>query len=177
MSKVPFEEQRLPVDLVEQIERDIALGNAVLGNHLLGAIEQSVDLQLAARLRDIVSKFSIPAVKRRGRPSHCKGREDFAMEELDSRYPMLLMKHRREFQQRRSSAAAEATVLPMSERTPSELAYRELLQDMRADFSNIDWLALRTKYSQWKTGHFHPAENHVDSQDFDAEVSRLFPGS
>jgi hypothetical protein len=34
------EQQRLPVDLAEQIERDIALGNGVSGDSLLGAIER-----------------------------------------------------------------------------------------------------------------------------------------
>ena len=42
MSNIPFEKQRLPVDLVEQIEREIALGNGVSGDILLAAIEQSV---------------------------------------------------------------------------------------------------------------------------------------
>jgi hypothetical protein len=76
MSNIPFERQRLPVDLVGQIERDIALGSAVSGSDLLAAIEQSVDLRLAARLRDLVNKFSIPAVKRRGRPSSCKAKKN-----------------------------------------------------------------------------------------------------
>ena len=44
------------------------------------------------------------------------------------------------------------------------------LQEMQADFSNIDWLALRTKHSQWKKGRFHSSENHTDSEDFDAEI-------
>jgi len=84
MSKILFEKQRLLVNLIGQIERDMALGNGVSGSDLLGAIEQSVNLQLAAPLRDIVSKLSIPAVKRRGRPSNHRGREDFALEEVDA---------------------------------------------------------------------------------------------
>jgi hypothetical protein len=86
MSNIPFENQRLPVNLVEQIEHDIAQGKGVGGDTLLGAIEQSAGHQLDARAREILLKFSIPAVKRPGRPSNCKGREDFAMEELDARY-------------------------------------------------------------------------------------------
>jgi hypothetical protein len=46
---------------------------------------------------------------------------------------------------------------------------------MNADFPNIDWLALRNKHSQWKNGRFHPLDNHVDSEDFDAEIDRQFP--
>ena len=36
MSNIPIEKQRLPVNLVERIERDIALGNGVSGSDLLG---------------------------------------------------------------------------------------------------------------------------------------------
>jgi hypothetical protein len=46
---------------------------------------------------------------------------------------------------------------------------------MEADFSNIDWLAVRNKHSAWKVRHFHRAENDVDSEDFDAEIDRQFP--
>jgi hypothetical protein len=55
------------------------------------------------------------------------------------------------------------------------LAYKEILQDMKADFRNIDWQTLRNKHSAWNNGHFHSSENHVDSEDFDAEIERLFP--
>jgi hypothetical protein len=30
-------------------------------------------------------------------------------------------------------------------------------------------------HSAWRNGHFHSAENHVDSEDYDAEIERLFP--
>jgi len=46
---------------------------------------------------------------------------------------------------------------------------------MKDDFGNIDWLALRNLHSKWKHGHFHSAENHVDSEDFDTEIERQFP--
>jgi hypothetical protein len=177
MSKIPFEKQRLQVDLVAQIEHEIALGNGMSGSDLLGAIEQSVNLQLAAPLRDIVSKFSIPAVKRRGRPSNHKGREDFALEEVDDLYPPLLRKHEGEAEKRRLLAAAAGDVLATAESTPSELAYTEILNlnRMKRFFPNLDWQTLRNKHSQWKNGHFHSADNHVDSEDFDAEIERQFP--
>ncbi len=127
MAKIPFEKQRLPVNPVEQIVHKIAQGEAVSGDELLDAIEQSVDLQLAAPLRDIVRKFSVPAVKRRGRPSNHRGREDFALEEVNARYPALLRKHEEEAQQKRLLAAAKGDVLPTAEPTPSELAYTEIL--------------------------------------------------
>jgi hypothetical protein len=176
MTNIPFENQRLPVNLVEQIEHDIAQGNAVAGDVLLGALEQSAGLQLDDRLRDVIRKFSVSAVKRRGRPSNCEAREDFALKEVDDRYPALLHKFEEEARQRRLAAAAERTVLASAERTPSELAYTEILQDMKADFPNIGWTALRNKHSAWNNGHFHSAENHTDSEDFDAEIDRLFPG-
>ena len=87
MSKIPFEKQRLQVDLVAQIEHEIALGNGMSGDILLAAIEQSVGFQLAAPLRGVLGKFSVPAVKRRGRPSNSRGREDFALEAVDDAYP------------------------------------------------------------------------------------------
>jgi hypothetical protein len=175
MSTIPIKKQLLAINPVEQIERKIAQGNAVAGDELLIAIKRSQAVPLDNRLSDIVRKFSISAVKRRGRPGNCKGREDFALEELDARYPALLLKYRGEAQQRRRSAAADGTILPVSERPPTELAYREILQDMHTDFPNIDWEALRNKHSAWKTGHFHSAENHADSEDFDAEIERQFP--
>jgi len=94
---------------------------------------------------------------------------------VDARYPAILQRYEGEALQRRRSAAAEGSVLAGAEPTPSELAYREILQDMKAVFPNIDWLALRNKRSAWKNGHFHSADNDVDSEDFDAEIERHFP--
>jgi hypothetical protein len=34
---------------------------------------------------------------------------------------------------------------------------------------------LRNKHSNWNNGHLHPAENDIDSEDFDAEIERQFP--
>ena len=175
MTNIPFENQRLPVNLVEQIAHDIAQGKGVSGDVLLVALEQSAGHQLDDRLRDVIRTFSASAEKRRGRPSNCKGREDFALEEVDAGYHALLQKYEGEAQQRRLLAAAEGTVLASAERTPSELAYTEILQDMTADFPNIGWTALRNKHSAWKSGRFHSAENYIDSDDFDAEIERLFP--
>jgi hypothetical protein len=175
MSKIPFEMQRLPSNVIDQIEHKIALGLAVSGDELLHAVEsQGQD----GRLPDLVRKFSIEAVKRRGRPpskSEDRGRQDVAMEEVDDRYPALLQKYEEEVRHKRRSAAAEGTVLASAEPTPSELAYTEILQGMQADFPNIDWRALRNKHSAWNNGHLHPAENDTDSEDFDAETERLYP--
>jgi hypothetical protein len=175
MPKIPFEKQLLPVNPVEQIEYKIAHGEAVPGDDLLDAIEQSRGQRLDDRLRDVVRKFSVSAVKRRGRPSNSKGREDFALEEVDARYPALLRKYEEESQQKRLLAASQRAVLPSAEPTPSELAYTEILHDMKSNFPSIDWGALRNKHSEWKNGHFHPAENDVDSEDFETEIERWFP--
>jgi len=175
MSNIPIEKQLLPVNPVEQIEYKIAHGEAVPGDELLDAIEQSQGHRLDDRLRDVVRKFSVSAVKRRGRPSNSKGREDFALEEVDARYPALLKKQEEEAKQRRVSAKAEGAILASAEPTPSELAYTEILQDMTADFPNMDGGSLANKHSTWKNGHFHPAENDVDSEDFEAEIERRFP--
>jgi hypothetical protein len=175
MSNIPFEKQRLPEDPVAQIEHKIAQGEPVSGDELLEAIEQSQGHRSDDRLRDVVRKFSVSAVKRRGRPSNSKGREDFALEEVDARYPALLRKHEEEAQERKRLAAAEGTILPMAEPTPSELAYTEILERMQADFPKLDWQTLRNMHSEWKHGHFHPTKNDIDSEDFDAEIERRFP--
>ena len=177
MSNIPFENQRLPVNLVERIEHDIAQGKDISGDVLVGALEQSAGHQLNDRLRDIVRRFSVSAVKRRGRPTICKGPEDFALEEVDAQYPALLRKHEEEAQQRRLLAAAEGTFLASTELKPSELAYTQILKDMQADFPNLHWETLRNKHSEWKTGHFHSAENEIGSEDYDAEIERLFPST
>ena len=80
MTNIPFEKQRLPVNLVEHIEQDIAQGKRVSGEALLGALEQSAGHPLDDRLRDVIRMFSVSAVKRRGRPSNCKAAEDFALQ-------------------------------------------------------------------------------------------------
>ena len=175
MSNIPFEKQYLQVDLVDQIAREVALGHVVPGKILLSAIEQAVGRKLAAPLPEIIVKSSIPAVKRPGRPPNSKGREDFALEEVDAHYLTLLRKYEQQARQRRNSALASGDELARGESTPSELAYREILQDMKADFPGVNWEALRNKHSQWKNGHFHPADNHVDSEDVDAEIERQFP--
>jgi hypothetical protein len=177
MSNIPIEKQRLPVNPVEQILHKIAQGEAVSGDELLGAIEQSQGHQLADRLRGVIRKFSVPAVRRRGRPSNSRGREEFALEEVDVRYPALLRKHEEEAGQRRLLAAAAGDVLATAEPTPSELAYTEILnlKHMKRLFPSLDWQTLRNKHSAWNNGHFHPVENDTDSEDYEAEIDRLFP--
>src|ERR1700736_6055249 len=175
MTNIPFEKQRLPINLVEQIEYDIAQGKAVSGDVLLAALEQFEGHQLDDRGRNLIRAFSVSAVKRRGRPSICKSREDFALEEVNARYPALHRRHEEELRQRRLLATAEGTILAKAEAMPSELAYTQILKDMQADFPNLHWETLRNKHSEWKNGQFHPAENEIDSEDYDAEIERLFP--
>jgi hypothetical protein len=175
MTNIPFEQQRLAVNPIEHIQWEIMQGNAISGDELLDAIERSLNHRLEGRLRDVVSKCSVSAVKRRGRPSNCKGREDFALAELDALYPALLQKYEEKAQQSRRLAAVEGDVLARAKRTPGELAYVEILQSMKSDFPNIDWLALRNKHSAWKNDHFQSPENCVDSEDIYAEIDQQFP--
>jgi hypothetical protein len=178
MSNIPFKEQKLPPNHLAFVQASIAAGDPVAGDDLLRAIEQITGAPLPEEARNFLLLAVIPAVKRRGRPpskSQDRGREDFAMKEVDDRYPALLQKHEQEVRQKRRSAAAVGTVLASAEPTPSELAYTEILQDMQADFPNIDWRALRNKHSAWNNGHLHPAENDTDSEDFDAATEQLYP--
>jgi hypothetical protein len=176
MSNILVAEQRLPVNPVEQIAHKITQGEAVSGDELLHAIEWSGG-HIDDRLRDVVRRFSVSAVKRRGRPNNCKGREDFALKEVDARYPALLRKHEEEVRQRRLLAAAKGDVLPTAEPTPSELAYTEILnlKRMKRLFPSHEWETLRNKHCQWNNGHFHPVENDTDSEDYEAEIDRRFP--
>jgi hypothetical protein len=179
MSTIPFEKQLLPVNPVEQIEYKLAQREAVSGDELLDAIEQSEGHSLAHRLRDVVRKFSVSALRRRGRRRNPRGQEDFALEEVDARYPPLLRKHEEEAEQKRLSAAAAGDILASAERMPSELAYTEILnlKSMKRLFPNLDWQTLRNKHSAWNNCHFHPVENDTDSEDYDAEIERLFPAA
>jgi hypothetical protein len=65
MSTIPIEKQFLAVIPIDQIEYKLAQREAVSGDELLDAIEQSEGHSLAHRLRDVVRKFSVSAVKRR----------------------------------------------------------------------------------------------------------------
>jgi hypothetical protein len=167
MSRIPFEKQRLPTDAIERIEADMAQGQAIAGDELLRAIG-SEGHELSPRLREILRKTSIAAVSRRGRPKRPKGSEDFALKEVDELYPALLRKHKDEAVKRKAARAK-------SDLVPSELAYREIAEIMQKDFPNLDWRALANKHSEWKNGQAHPAENEVDSEDFDAAIERHFP--
>jgi hypothetical protein len=177
MSTIPIEKQFLTINPIEQIEYKLAQREAVSGDELLDAIEQSEGHSLAPRLRDVVRKFSASAVKRRGRPINSKGGEDFALEEVNAWYPALLRKHEEEAEQKRLLAAAAGDILASAERTSNELAYTDILnlRRMKHVFPNLDWQTLRNKHSAWKNGHFHPVKNDTDSEDFYAEIERRFP--
>ena len=176
MTNIPYEKQRLPVNRVDQIEYKLAQGEPVSGDELLDAIEHSQRHQPDDRLPDFIRRFSVSAVKRRGRPSKSKGREDFALEAVDARYPALLRKHEEEAQERKRLAAAEGTILPKAEPMPSELAYTEILEEMQADFPNLEWKSLRNMHSEWNHGHFHPVEEDpTGPEDIEAEIDRLSP--
>ncbi len=169
MSRTPIEKQLLARDRIEDVKTNVRR-QALSGHDLLLAIEQSQGRQLPEELRDRIREFSAPAVKRRGRPPKCKGRLDFALEKLDRRYPALLR-----YEERKWKRLLQGRGARLRGETPSELAYTRLLHHMKDDFGNIDWLALRNLHSKWKHGHFHSAENHVDSEDFDTEIERQFP--
>ena len=73
MANIPIEKQLLAVNPIERIEHKIAQGEAIPGGELLDAIEQSQGHTLDDRARDVVRRFSVSPVKRRGRPNNCKG--------------------------------------------------------------------------------------------------------
>jgi hypothetical protein len=164
MSTIPFKKQLFPVDPVEAIEHGMLRGVAVSGDELRHAIECSLGRQLDERLRQVISKFSILPQKRRGRPPNCGAREDFALEQLDEDYAVLLPQFQTE---------ARDDSVPYGQ-SPSERAYRKLAIDMKDDFANIDWRALANKHSIWKKRNI-PQDEQLNSEDFEAEIDRLFP--
>ena len=91
MSNIPFEKQYFLPNPVADIEHKIAQGEAISGDELLDAIEHSQGHPLNDRVTKIVRSFSVAAVKRRGRPA-TKGRDYFALADVDDRYPALLQK-------------------------------------------------------------------------------------
>jgi hypothetical protein len=162
--KISFEQQQAR-DAVEIVKTERSLGNALRGEDLLRAVEQSIGHPLSPELRDLFPHFSAPSsLKRRGRPRSDRGRQDFAMEEVDERYSELLLEFKKEDSHRSRADGA-----------PSERAYRQLAGEMHKHLGSVDWRALRNSHSKWRNGHFHPKESHVDSQDFDAEIERRFP--
>ena len=83
---------------------------------------------------------------------------------MDERYISLLGQFQKEHDRRSTEKI-----------TPSERAYRQLLEEFKDIFGNIDWRALSNKHSAWKTGRFYSFEDLVDSEDFEAEIDRQFP--
>lgn len=159
---VPFDQQHLSRDFVENIKLDRARGLTVAGDDLLHAVEQRIG-PLPLELRQLFSSFSIPAVRQRGRPANDRGVEDFGLEELDKRYAELLLEY-------------QAAPRMQHELSPSDRAYERLATEMKGVFGNIDRRALSNKHSAWKTGRFHrTGDGLVDSDDFDTEIDRQFP--
>jgi len=152
------------MDAVEFVKSERSLGNALRGEDLLRAVEQSISHPLSPELRDLFLHFSAPSLKRRGRPRSDRGRQDFVMEEVDERYSDLLLEFKKEDSHRSSADGS-----------PSERAYRQLAGELRERLGHVDWLGLRNNHSKWRNGHFHPEESHIDSEDFDTEIERRFP--
>jgi hypothetical protein len=140
---IPFNQQRLWRDFISTIRIEKCRGQAVPGDDLLRAVEQEIG-PLPADLRELFSAFSIPAVKRRGRPANHPAREEFGMKELDQRYSELL----RRFQ---SEAGGSQ---PRGKASPSERAYQHLATTMSTSFGNIDWRALRNKHPAGRVDAF-----------------------
>src|SRR5882757_5009143 len=105
MTKIPFEKQYL-IDPVERIKLDRAQRVGVSGDALLQAIEWSLGRRLDDSLREEVSKFSISADNRRGRPRSGNHLESFALGKMNARYPALLQKYEEDAKQRCSAAGS-----------------------------------------------------------------------
>jgi hypothetical protein len=170
MSKIPFADQILPTDYLLSAQTNIEAGKPVSGEDLLLAIEQSIQQQLPETVRNIIRRAIIPTVKTRGRPSKFGASLDLALEKVDQRYPALLR-----YEKRKKHDLLQSGKAVSKGDSPSMFAYGRLLQHMKDDFGPMTWEALRNMHSQWRNGHFHPTENDVDSEDFDAEIERQFP--
>jgi hypothetical protein len=170
MSKIPFSAQILPVNYLAFVQAYVRAGKPVSGEDILLTIEQSIERQLPEAVQNIVRRAIIPAVKTRGRPSKFGASLDLALERVDQRYPALLR-----YEQRKKDRLLKSGKAPEKGESPSLLAYNRLLKPISREFGAITREALRNMHSEWRNGHFHSAGSHVDSEDYDAEIERLFP--
>ncbi|SRR6266404_799162 len=170
MSNTDIEYQRLPPDHLAFVQMRIAAGDAVTGDDLLLAIEQSIQQPLAEAVRIVVRRAIIPAVKTRGRPPKFGVLLDLALDKVDRRYPALLR-----YEKRKKKRLLRSGKVPQKGDSPSLLAYGRLLRHMKADFGPMTWEGLRNMLSSYRKGHFHSSGNHIGSEDFEAEIERRFP--
>jgi hypothetical protein len=170
MSNIPFQEQKLPPNHLAFVQASIAAGDPVAGDDLLLAIEQIVDGPLPEKAQNLLRLAVISAVKTRGRPTKFGALRDFALEKVDRRYPALLR-----YEERRKQRLVNGGKTVSKGAPPSAIAYERLLRHMKNEFGPMTWEALRNMHSEWKNGHFHSAQNQTDSEDFDAEIERLYP--
>jgi hypothetical protein len=172
MSNPPMLNQKLPPDHLLFVQMRSAAGNAVAGDDLLLAIEQSIQQQLPEAARNIVRRAIIPEIKTRGRPTKFGVLLDLALDKVDRRYPAL-----RRYEQRKKDRLLKSGKAAQKGDSPSILAYERLLRHMKDEFGPMTREALKNMHSAWRNGHFHPVENDTDSDDHDAEIDRLFPES
>lgn len=163
--KIPVRQHRLQRDPTEILSSILRLNGSLCGDNVLYALEHAVGHPLPADLRTRVSALADPTSNKRGRPAlqpHQRAVQEFAMEELDEKYRLLLAN----FANDKTNADGQ----PSSER-----AYRKLADDMRQYFGPMDWRSLQNKHSAWRNGGLHTSAKEVDSADFDAEIDRQFP--
>jgi hypothetical protein len=172
MPNIPIEQQILPADHLSHVQMSIQVGKPVCGDDLLLAIEQISGQPLSEVARNLVRRALIPAAKSPGRPSKFGAPLDFALEKLDQRYPALLR-----YEKRKKDRLLKRGKATLKGESPSMLAYARLLRHMKVDFGPMSWEALKNLHSAWRRGHFHSAENEVESEDYDAEIDRLFPAA
>jgi hypothetical protein len=114
-----------PVEPVGRIEHKIAQGEPVSGGELLDAIEQSQGHSLPDGLRNVILKFSVSAVKRRGRPSISQGQEDFALREVDAVTPHSFVNMKKKPNKGGSSQQKPATSSPLQTKRLASWLTRE----------------------------------------------------
>ena len=170
MTKIDIKYQVLPPDHLTHVQTSVRTGKSVAGEDLLLAIEQGTQRSLPEDLRNLVRQALIPAVESKGRPKKFGAALDFALDKVDRRYPALLRYEQRKKEHLRKSGKAA-----LKGESPSLLAYGRLLRHMKDDFGPMTREGLANMHSKYRNGHFHPADNHVDSEDVDAEIDRLFP--
>jgi len=162
--------QILPPDHLTFVQTSVRLGRSVAGEDLPLAIEQSIQQPLPEDLRNIVRQALIPTVKSRGRPAKFGAALDLALEKVDQRYPALLR-----YEQRKKDRLLKSGKAALKGESPSLLAYARLLQHMKDEFGPMTREGLKNMHWKYRNAHFHSEDNHADSEDYDAEIDRLFP--
>jgi hypothetical protein len=149
------------VDLFEYAVYELRQSTLLDRVQLANVVERGPDRAMPRQLREYLGRMlrhEIPLATPRGRKRKSEAWLDFTFLEVDERY----RRYRRRYEVQKRKLIAAGTPPVRGAPSPSELAYRQILRDMRRDFPNVDWKALRNRHSKWRQGKLPPLRFHPD---------------